>query len=159
MLRLSKDGIPYAEAQGYETEKYADLRIKHLLELDNAQGVKQLITPPDTHTPPDMAEARQRALDEVEREYRELTSRQGATGRQPYATVGHGEILLNYGPQASGPAPSSLGSYVARAWSAWRDSQAAQGNLEEAAQEPPPIPPELFEERQGQLALFPRGLA
>lgn len=54
--------------------------------------------------------------------------------------------------------PGSLGDVISASWDSWRAARAAQGAFEDAAQEPPAIPAELFEERSGRPVLFPRAL-
>lgn len=139
VLRVDKDQVPYIEAT-YETEHYARLRQKHLKDLDGVDAAVQQVSPPYLWRPPD----------EPKREPFIPPAVLGAV------TVGRGSELHDY---ARGERRTlSLGGAIEAAWTSWRGQQAAQGKLEEAAQEPPPIPPELFEEHGGTLKLHPQGL-
>lgn len=135
VLRLNREQVPYIDST-YEGEKYASLRVKHLLEEDKREAWVAKVQAPYLHP--------------IENPERFLFPRGVAM------TVGRGQELHDYGPTE--PRRLSLGHAVEDAWTSWRESQAASGNLEEAAQEPPPIPPELFEEHGGTLKLHPQDL-
>ena len=118
----------------YEAEKYADIRIAHLASQDKERGWKFHIQPPYTWQNPDRPD-------------------QFRLPRGTVMTVGRGTELIAYAEDER-----RLYDAVTAAWASWRGQQAALGNLEEAAQEPPEELRELFEEPGGQLRLFPRDL-
>jgi hypothetical protein len=132
VIKLDEDGAPYVEST-YEAGKYAQIRVKHLLANDKASAWAQEVVPPYTWLP-----------------------LENPTKFRFKETRGRGQELLNYHEHSTDQ--DSLGAALTRAWTSWREAQAARGNLEEAAQEPPPIPPELFEEPGAHLRLFPRDL-
>lgn len=140
VLRLDKDQVPYVDSS-YETEKYASLRIKHLAELDGDTAWKHQVVAPYLWQP--APEPRQLEFD-------------FQPPRGIAMTVGRGAELIDYGPREL--RRLSLGQVVEGVWDAWRQAQIAAGNLETAALEPPPMPPELFEAHEGTLKLHPQGL-
>lgn len=135
VMRLDKEGRPYIDST-YETMQYVNLRVKHLKELDGVDSWYSRVEAPYLHP--------------IENPERFMFPR-GAV-----MTVGRGIELIDYGPREL--RRLSLGQAVEDAWTSWREAQAAAGNLEEAAQEPPAIPPELFEEHGGTLKLHPQDL-
>ncbi len=119
------------QEQGYESPEMATGRIKHLAELDGVLAFKYPVRVNSVPAP-------------VPFEYPPSMVR----------TVGAGQELHAYGQSAK----FSLGGQVAASWLAWRQQQAALGNLDEAGQEMPGELAGLFESREGQLELFPREL-
>lgn len=124
------DGISVQE-QGYESEQMANLRIRHLREMDGVTATKWPVRVNSMPAP-------------IPFDYPPSVVR----------TSGRGQELHDYGASAK----FSLGEQVLRTWTAWLSGQAASGNLDEAGLEPPAELPELFEMHGGQLKLHPQGL-
>lgn len=135
VLRLDKNSVPYIE-DAYETEKYARQRVDHLASLDKVTAWVQTVRVPYVWKPPEKEPP--------------------VTIRVGIVTSGPGQELHDYARDER--RRFSLGAAVEGAWGAWRQQQLDAGNFEEAAQDPPVVPPELFEEHGGTLKLHPQDL-
>lgn len=128
----------------YAEERYARKREEHLREQDGVFAVFQPVTIDFYPAPKTYDDAEVRAGWDY--------------AAKAVRTVGKGAMLHDYGGPSRPISLPEVGAAVSDAWTAWREAQLASGNLEEAGREPPAELRSLFEERQGQLELFPRGL-
>lgn len=130
----------------YAKEEYAKKRYDHLMALDSSiDGANYEPVTIDFYPAP--------------KTYDDAEVRAGWDyAAKAVRTVGRGAMLHDYGGPSRPISLPEVGAAVSDAWTAWREAQLASGNLEEAGREPPAELRSLFEERQGQLELFPRDL-
>lgn len=143
VTKADKDGVPNIDSC-YQLEPYAEKRWKHLVEH---------------HEYPSNVEPVTIDFYPVPKTYDDAEARAGWDyARASIRTVGRGVELHNYAEGQSQISLPQVGQAVSDAWTAWREAQLASGNLEEAGREPPEELTRLFDERSGQLELFPRDL-
>lgn len=136
--------IPYVEAKTYADSKYAYNRVRHIITQDGEQAWHQGLEVDFIPQVKTYDDAGARAAWDY--------------ARSAVRTIGAGAQLHDYGGPSRPISLPEVGEAVASAWAAWREAQLDAGNLEEAVQEPPGTLRDLFQERQGQLELFPRDL-